>query len=377
MMEPIRILHILHSMNRGGAENAIMNYYRHLDRDYIQFDFLLTDASKSFFEDDIVSLGGRVFRVPRLTMTNPFPYVIGIKRFLKAHPEYTIVHSHTSSKSVLPLAIARVMGVAIRCCHSHTSSTEAGWTGVVRNVLKPLLKLVATDYLACGEQAGEWLYGRCMCQCGQVLIFKNVIEADKFRLNLTTRKKYRERYGISDDTLVLGHTARFSAVKNHMFDIEILHCLRNRDCKVKLLLVGGGELETEIKAKAKEKGLIDDVIFAGIVPNVYDYEQAMDVFLLPSYYEGLPLSIVEAQVSGLPCLTTEGKVSSECSVTSLVTYLPLELGAEAWASKIWNAWKVPRFDHYTEIVNAGYDAKSSAKFLQEFYLRRYRETVRG
>lgn len=374
-MGTIRILHILHSMNRGGAENALMNYYRHVDRNKIQFDFLLTDPNHTLFEDEIHSLGGSVFKVPPLTKTNPFPYFKGLRLFFKNHPEYKIVHSHTSSKSVFPLAFARFYGVPVRCSHSHSSSIERGINGLIRKALMPFLKIVATDYLSCGDQAAKWLYGNRAFQSGRVYVFKNVIEADKFRFNTETRNRYRDRYGFSDDTLVLGHTARFCAVKNHFFDIDILHVLRKKGLKAKLLLIGGGELEYAIKERAKEKGVEDDVVFVGVVSNVYDYEQAMDVFLLPSFYEGLPLSIIEAQVSGLPCITTEGKVSNESSVTDLVTYLSLDLGAEIWGEKIMEIWKRPRNDRYTEIVRAGFCAEVSAGLLQDFYIRRYNESV--
>lgn len=365
---PIRILHILHSMNRGGAENAIMNYYRHIDRDKIQFDFLLTEQNHTLFEDEILSLGGRVYRVPLLTKRNPFPYLRGVRRFLKEHPEYKIVHSHTSSKSVFPLAIAWSCGVPVRCSHSHNSSSERGVNGLIRNALMPFLKLTATDYLACGDQAGEWLYGKKTFKKGKVQVFKNVIETDKFRLNMEIRKNYRHKFGFTDDMMVLGHIARFSEQKNHLFDIDILLALHRRGQKAKLLLVGGGELENTIRKKSLEMGVADDVIFVGIVPNVYDYEQAMDIFLLPSLYEGLPLSIIEAQVSGLPCFTTKGKVSPECSVTDLVSYLSLELGGDAWAEQIIEANYKPRVDQYEQVVNAGYDATTAAKELQEFYM---------
>ena len=374
-MEPIRVLHILHSMNRGGAENALMNYYRHIDREKVQFDFMLTAQHETLFECEIRCLGGKIFRVSPLTMGNPFPYINDVISFFRGHPEYKIVHSHTSSKSAIPLSIAKLMGVPVRCCHSHSSSSEGGLHGHVRNFLMPILKMVSTDYLSCGNQAAEWLYGKKTFSEGKVLVFKNVIETDKFRYNDNTRQKLRHQYGFDAQTLVLGHTARFNAVKNHLFDLDVLLALKKRGEKVKLLLVGGGELENAIKEKAHSIGLGSDIIFTGIVPNVFDYEQAMDIFLLPSLYEGLPLSIIEAQVAGLPCFTTEGKVSKECSVTDLVTYLPLEAGAEYWAQKIIEVKSKQRTDRYREIRNAGYDAKTSAEKLQSFYIRRYNESI--
>lgn len=373
---PIRVLHVLHSMNRGGAENALMNYYRNIDHEKVQFDFLLTDQEKGQFEDEIARLGGRIFKVPLITMINPFPYLKAIKRFLKEHPEYKIVHSHTSSKSVFPLWVAKQCGVPVRCSHSHSSMAEGGISGFIRKCLMPFLKVTATDFLSCGNQAAVYLYGQKYYDEGKIKVFKNVIETQRFRYNEDTRKEYRAKLGIEDDIILLGHTARFDPVKNHPFDVEILTELQKMGVKAKLLLVGdntafgiGG-----VNKKINELGIKDDVIFTGVVSNVYDYEQAMDVFLLPSFNEGLPLSIIEAQVSGLPCFTTKDRVSSECSVTDLVHYLPLEVGAKIWAKEILDACKQTRLDRWNEVAAAGYDAKTSAKKLQEFYISRYNET---
>lgn len=372
-MYPIRVLHILHSMNRGGAENALMNYYRHIDREKVQFDFLLTDNTKTLFEDEICSLGGRVYKVPLLSLSNFFIYLKSVKAFLKSHSEYKIVHSHTSSKSVFPLAVARFCGVPVRCSHSHGSSSEKGIKGLIRNFLMPFLRLTATDYLACGRQAAEWLYGKRLFNKGKVVIFKNVIETNKYKLNPQIRRIYRSKIGVEDDTLVLGHTARFASMKNHFFDLDILCCLKQRGIKVKLLLVGGGELEEQIRKRATELKVLSDVVFAGVVSNVCDYEQAMDVFLLPSFYEGLPLSIIEAQVSGLPCFTSAGRVSSECGITDLVTFLDLEVGADVWAESILLKCTQERRDRSDEIIAAGYDAAVSANQLMDFYLGKYND----
>lgn len=368
----IRILHIIHSMDRGGAENTLMNYYRHIDRSKIQFDFLLTSKEKCQFEDEIIKLGGYIFRIPQLVMFNPFPYLNGVKVFLKEHSEYKIVHSHTNSKSFFPLYIAKKLGVPIRISHSHSSMSENGIYGLIRSFLKPLLNFVVTERLACGKQAGEYLYGKQTQKQGKVNIFRNVIEADKFRFFKTKRLAMREALKIGNETFVLGHTARFDPVKNHKFDIEVLVELKKLFSNVKLLEVGLG-VEEGISDFAKEKGVYCDIIFTGLVDNVYDYEQVMDAFILPSFNEGLPLSIIEAQVSGLPCFTTENCVSKECSVTDLVSYIPLEAGAEKWALSIYSSRNYKRIDRYNEIVAAGYDAKSSAEKLQNFYLSKIKE----
>ena len=371
-MNPIRVLHVLHSMNRGGAENALMNYYRHIDKTKVQFDFLLTEANKCLFEDEIVSMGGRVFRVPLLTIFNPYPYLKGVKGFLKSHPEYMIVHSHTSSKSFFPLYVAKKLGVPVRISHSHSSMAEKGFNGIIRKMLRPLLKIVATDWLSCGVQAGIYLYGAEAERKGKIHIFRNVIEAGRYNFSPETRMSFRRSLGISEETFVVGHTARFDPVKNHKFDVDILVELRKKYPNTKLLEIGLGVKEG-ISSYAEEKNVLGDIIFTGVVDNVWDYEQAMDVFILPSFNEGLPLSIIEAQVAGLPCFTTEGGVSKECSVTDLVAYISLERGAAQWAAKIYSSRNIQRRSYMEEIVSQGYDAKTSAQKLQDFYIKRYKE----
>ena len=373
-MEPIRVLHILHSMNRGGAENAIMNYYRHIDRDKVQFDFLLTEPSKCQFEDEIQSLGGRVYRVPRLTIKNPFPYLSGVLRFYKSYPEYRIVHSHTSSKSFFPLVIAKIAGVPVRISHSHGSRSEAGMSGKIRDFLKPLLKITATHFIACGNDAAEWLYGRNFLKKGKVLLFPNVIEAEQFVFNEDIRERVRITLGLNDSTVVLGCTARFSSVKNHTFLLSLFSKFHEVITDSVLLLVGDGELRTDILSQSSELGIQSQVIMTGVVNNVSDYEQVMDIFLLPSINEGIPLSIIEAQVSGLRCFVSKG-VPRESDKTGLVSFLSLNEGPDYWAKQIADYIDYHRSSHLDDIIKAGYDASTSAKKLEQFYLKTYNNLI--
>lgn len=367
-MKPITVLHILHSMNRGGAENALMNYYRQIDRTKLQFDFLLTETAKCDFEDEILALGGKVYRIPVLSLKNPFKYVIALRHFFKSHPEYSIVHSHTSSKSAIPLLIAKWSRIPVRITHSHSSLSESNLSGSIRDALKPLLKVSANYYFSCGEQAAQWLYGEKFCQKGKVKIIRNVINASQFRYNLETRNRIRETLGIDSNEIVIGHVARFCDVKNHLFSVDILNALIQIRPNSTLLLVGDGPERQNITNHIRKLGLENKVKFVGVVPNVYDYEQAMDAFILPSFYEGLPLSIIEAQVSGLRCFTTKGTVSQECSVTDLVNYLSLEAGAEYWAKEIIKGIDNQRIDRFDDIQSAGYDSVTASSKLQNLYI---------
>lgn len=366
-MTEIRVLHILHSMNRGGAENAIMNYYRHIDRSKVQFDFLLTEPNKCQFEDEIISLGGRVYRVPLLRMSNPFPYLKAVSAFFDEHPEYKIVHSHTSSKSVFPLWIAKRKGIPVRIAHSHGSHSEASLNGRIRDLLKYPLKNVATNYLACGVEAAKWLYGEDLYKEGKVKILPNVIECSRFTYNKDIRNDYRIKLGLSGNSLLLGCTARFCYPKNQVFAVDVFKAVHDIVKDSKLILVGDGEQRGEIESRILNYGLKGSVIFTGVVPNVSDYEQAMDIYLMPSFYEGLPLSLIEAQICGLRCFVSLG-IPQEVDKTGLVTFLPLENGAHKWAEIIIANKHYVRRSYVEELKVAGYDAATTAKVLEQFYM---------
>ena len=367
-MAPVRVLHVLHSMNRGGAENAMMNYYRHIDRNKVQFDFLLTEPKKCHFEDEILSLGGKVYRVPLLQMSNPFPYLKAVSSFFDQHPEYEIVHSHTSSKSLFPLWIAKRKGVPVRIAHSHNTKSEKGLRGWIRNSFKRPLKKMATNLCACGNEAAIWLYGRKSFEAGKVTVVPNVIECSWFDYNEQTRNRIRSQLHIGNNTIVLGCVARFSPQKNLSFLIDIFHDFHAIIKNSVLILLGDGELKEQIVERIHYHHLEESVILTGVVPNVSDYEQAMDIYLMPSLFEGLPLSLIEAQISGLKCFVSTG-VPQEADKTGLVSFIPLEKGSQYWASQILEQIPYTRRSYLHELQEAGYDAEVSAEKLQNYYLQ--------
>lgn len=367
----IRVLHILHSMNRGGAEVMLMNYYRNIDHSRVQFDFLLTEQKRCLFEDEIESLGGRVFRVPMLRMSNPLPYINGVKRFFGEHPEYKIVHSHTSSKSAVPLWIAKKCGIPVRVAHSHNNKSEEGVSGWVRNFLKIPLKNVATDFFACGEEAAKWLYGMEMWNSGNVKIMANAILVEKYEYNAGQRMNMRDKYAILPTTLVLGMVARFSRQKNHMFVLDLIKVLKERGCDVKVLFVGDGELKNEITQRVEKLYIKDNVVMTGVVSDVYNYLQAMDVVLMPSFNEGLPVSLIEVQANGLHCVASD-RVPPEVNVTGNVIFLPLEVNK--WSDCILTNQEqyMARDEGAQEKVRrAGYDIKKASKELEGWYVKKW------
>ncbi len=371
-MEPIRVLHILHSMNRGGAESLIMNYYEFIDRDRIQFDFLLTEQNKCHYEDRIRELGGCIYRIPYLKFSSLFQYLKGLNLFFKNHKDYKIVHSHTSSKSFFPLAIAWYYGIPIRIAHSHNSNSKTGLINFIRSLLKYPLKIVASHYFSCGKDAARWLYGKRMLNAGRIVLIPNVINTSIFDYNPLMRISKRSKYNINNDAIVLGCTARFSYQKNHIFLVSIFEAVCKRNSDSWLLLIGDGEMSEVILQAIIRKKLEDRVLFLGVVNNVNDYLQAMDFFVMPSFYEGLPLSLIEAQVSGLKCFASVG-VPREADITGLVSFMPLEKGPEYWADAIIKEAGYNRRSYIEEVRKAGYDAAEAAINLQEFYLNSINE----
>ena len=368
----IRVLHILHSMNRGGTEAMLMNYFRNIDRSRVQFDFLLTESRKCQYEDEIEKLGGRVFRVPRLSLRNPFPYISGVRRFMNEHKEYSIVHSHTSSKSAVPLWIAKRCGVPVRVCHVHSSNSGRGFEGCLRGILGIWLKKVATDFFACGEGAAACWYGGNFVGKKDVEIIHNAIDTNILRYNIDVRADMRHKLTFGDTDFVLGMVSRFHPVKNHMFSLKLMRQLTKNGIKVKLLLVGDGELRPEIEETIEELGIGNNVVMVGVVPDVHTYLQAMDVLLMPSFNEGLPVSLVEAQTNGLPCIVSTG-VPKEADVTGNVTFLPLNVNE--WSESLLSMIKekIGRDScAVNKVRDAGYDIIIEGKKLERWYLDKYK-----
>ena len=371
--QPIRILHILHSMNRGGAETMIMNYYRNIDREQVQFDFLLTVQGKSDYEEEILSMGGRIYHITPLTLTSMGGYLKDIQRFLKEHREYRIVHSHTSSKSVFPLRIAKKMGIPVRISHSH--NLFIGNTGSPKEMLRRLLRKplhkVSNFNFACSKEAAVWLYGEDFWKQQKVQILKNAIDVKKFSYQEEIRKEYRQKFGL-ENKFVIGHVGRFDQQKNHTYLLEIFSKVLEQQENARLVLVGEGKLCPEIKEKAKRLNIQEKIIYTGLREDVPELMQMMDTFVFPSLFEGLGIVLIEAQTAGLPCFASKNVIPKEAAVTDLVKFISLEESAKSWADKILQVEnQQERKSRVSMVQDAGYDICVEAKKLEEFYLREY------
>ena len=356
-----RILHVFGTLNRGGAETLVMNIYRNIDRSKIQFDFVIHHEEEGAYEEEVRKLGGKVYRVPNYKGTNHFAYKKAWDKLLKDHPEYKIVHCHKESIVSLVMDEAKKNG-RIAIAHSHNTQNIPGFKGKVMDVLNKNVDTKADYRFASSVDAGYWMFGRDK----DFTVIDNGIEVENFTYNPDIRAKIREKLGFSDKK-VLGHIARFNKQKNHSFLIDIFADLIKENDDYLLVLAGVGDLKDEIENKVKDSGIEDKVIFLGSIGYVNELLQAIDIFILPSLYEGLAVSTIEAQAAGLKCLLAD-TIDKNSKITDLVEFIPIDGGTRPWIEEIQKALPYQREDTSEMIKKAGFDIRETAEKLSEFYL---------
>ncbi|MDD6403970.1 MAG: glycosyltransferase family 1 protein [Mollicutes bacterium] len=367
--EPVRVAQIMGKWVGGGVESVVMNYYRHIDRTKIQFDFICDDDSTNIPYEEIEKLGGKVILIPPYQKV--FKYHKKLKEVLKSGG-YKIVHSHINTLSVFSLFAAKCAGVSVRIAHSHsTTNKKEKKKNLLKQVLRPFSKLFATDYMCCSELAGRWLFGDKEYDKGNVYLLNNAIDLDKFKYNESLRKEKRKELGISDDTLVIGHIGRFVAQKNHDYLIDIFNEIHKKNNNSVLLLAGQGPLMEEIKNKAKELNLDDSIKFLGQRNDANELYQVFDVFLLPSLYEGLPVVGVEAQAASLLCYLSDD-MTKETKILDITKFMSLNNTPEEWADNILDdVKKYKRRDVSKEMTAKNFNIKEEVKRLEKYYLNLY------
>ena len=361
-MSPIRILQVVTHMERGGLESMLMNFYRHVDRSKVQFDFLVHRQERAAFDDEIEALGGRIYRLPRLVPWSK-SYLGALDQFFDGPPVYKIVHVHQDCLSSVILKVAARHNVPVRIAHSHSANQDKNLKYPIKLWYKRAIPKYATCLFACGKDAGDWMFGGAPYQ-----IINNAIDTAAYAYAPAKRADVRQQLGLNDE-LVVGHVGRFNQPKNHPFLLEIFAALLKSEPNAVLLLVGGGDDMPKMQAKAQALGIAGHVRFLGVRSDVAELMQAMDVFVFPSLYEGLPVTMVEAQAAGLPCIISD-KVPPECILTNgLVGIMPLSAAPDAWAEKILEKRDTPRTDRRAEIAAHGFDITAEAVKLQEFYIK--------
>lgn len=364
MSEPIRILHVLQRMEAGGTQALLMNLYRNIDRNKVQFDFLVEYPNKQFYDDEIISLGGKIYYTNVRNDYNLLKFQKQLKKILNEN-QYKIIHVHAFTIGFITLRMAKKCGVPVRIAHSHNNETVRDKKYILKKILQKIYPIYATDLFACSEEAGEYLFGN-----KEFKVLNNAIDTSKFQYNEETRIKTREELGINNN-FVVGHVGRLHEQKNHQKLISIFFNIKKKEDNAKLLLVGSGPLEDKIKQQVKEMNLEKDVIFLGNRNDMYKIYQAMDVFIFPSLFEGLGIVAIEAQAAGTPVICSD-RLPKIVEITDLCKKIPLEESDAKWAESV-NLEKKDNNDRYkySEIVkNAGYDIIEVAKEMEQYYLEK-------
>lgn len=356
----IRILQVFSTLNAGGMENYVMNLYRRMDRTQIQFDFLVHHRARGIFEDEIESMGGRVYHLSVLDDKNILKYCADLNRFFRTHPEYRIVHGHLSSLAFFYLGYARMHGVPHRISHSHGAGFLRTPKGYAKFLLFRGAKWNANVRLACSAEAGRYLYGK-----SPFTVVPNAIDCRRFSFDPKVRAQMRQELGV-EDSFVVGHVGRFNLQKNHTFLLRLFQALLTEIPTAKLLLLGEGELWDSVQLQARQLGIADHVIFAGVHKDCERYYQAMDAFVLPSLFEGLPVTGIEAQYAGLPCFFAD-TISRETEITASAKFLGIqEADIPVWCREL-NAAADAERKAVTDLTTDAFHSDTAARNMAQLY----------
>ena len=356
----VRILQIIGSLNMGGAENFIVNIYRNIDRSLVQFDFVLYDKPQgNNFYEEVENLGAKIYYVPpkKEGMIKNYRAIRDIVR----ENNYKTVWKHTSHCFAgIDIIAAKSGGATKRILHSHNKGTNKLETKL-HYVFRPIVNMFATDRFACSNEAGEWLFGNRPFK-----VINNGIDLERFRYRVNIRQDYRKKFGL-EDKFVIGHIGRFELQKNHSFMIDVFHDFCKKEDRAVLVLIGEGSLQDEIKEQVKSKDIDDKVLFLNTRFDIAELLQMMDVFMMPSNFEGFGIALLEAQAVGMPCLASD-QVPNKANVTGKVKYLPLG-NVELWADTLQKIKNEERIENAVELIReAGYSITDIARDIESMIL---------
>lgn len=369
-----RIAVIMGKMHSGGKKNLVMEYYRHIDKSKIQFDFICDSDSNAIPTEEIEEMGGKVYVI------SPYQHIIKnmheMYNIIKNN-NYKIVHGYNNTMNIFAMFVAKIAKVPIRINESISMGADKGdWKNNIKKVLRPFSKVFSNVYMANGETCGRWQFGDKIYEKDGVEIFKTIINTEINNYNEVLRKETRKKFDIKEDNIVIGHIGRLTEQKNSLFLIDIFNEIIKQNNNVKLLLVGDGNLKKQVLSRISNYGISDYVIYLGRTEKIRELYNAMDVFLLPSLYEGLPVVGIEAQCTGLPVVFSDAvpKESSPCD--DLGCFIPLEYNAKKWAEIVLNkviGTKENRYGRKKELKKTGFDSDTEAKKLEDFYLKSVKE----
>lgn len=342
----------------NGITSVIMNYYRKMDKTNMKIDFVVINKISEEYREELENNGSEIFYFPR--KSNPIKYMLGLKELLNKN-NYDVIHIHGNSALLsIETLIAKYCKVPVRIVHSHNTTCSYP---VLHKLLQPVLNITSNYGFACGEEAGKWLF-----KDKSYKVIKNGIDLDVFTYNEEKRKEIREKLEIGNRKLI-GHIGNFIYQKNHEFLVDVFYDLLKKDKNYVLLLISDGALLESIKEKVNNLGISENVIFLGKTTEVSNYIQAMDIFLLPSHFEGLPVVLIEAQALGVPCIVSD-KVSKDAKLTNLIEFLPIN-NTSIWVDKILKTQVDNRQDNSIEahisIERNGYNILTNANEVKKLY----------
>ncbi len=362
----IRVLHSVSNMDRAGIETMLMNYYRHMDHEKIQFDFLCNKSKLGAYDEEIKKLGGEIYITPGLNPVKFFKYQKYMKNLFDKNKGLKILEAHNGALGVYSLYAAKKNNIPYRIFHAHGASITFDIKWPLKMLCKTQILNVCNINFTCGVEAARCYFGNKNVSQNNYVLVRNAIDIGKFTYQELTRNKLRQQYNLEDNILI-GHVGRFMKQKNHNFLIDIFQQIHRLEPKARLVLLGDGELEEQIKDKLKNKNLLEYTLLLGNVANVNEWYQAFDAFVLPSIWEGLPVVGIEAQTASLPCFFSS-EVTTEVDVSGTSVFLPLDKPLD-WAEKILDKTKnISRIDMTNIVTKSGYNIKHEAKMLQEYYL---------
>ncbi|MCR4615791.1 MAG: glycosyltransferase family 1 protein [Clostridiales bacterium] len=362
----IRILQSVSNMDRGGIETMLMNFYRNVDREKIQFDFLANKPAPGDYDEEIKAMGGRIFISPGFMSYRK--YLGYMTDLFREHPEYKIIHTHNGSLMLYALESAKKNGIPVRIAHAHATAVPFGLKNELKKLMRPMIKYVATDYWGCSDAAGKFYFSEKRWNRKHQLIH-NAINVDDFTFDPEARAAIRRQYGFGDK-FILGHVGRLTPQKNQKMILDIFAEMHRLDPNTHLVMIGTGELEKMLKSHTAELGISDSVTYTGVQTNVNEWYSAFDVFIMTSINEGLPVVGVEAQAADLPCAMSS-TITPEVKVTDNVNFMSISDPPIEWAKAILEFRSKERTSRGAELKEAGYDIRFEAQRMQELYLELY------
>ena len=369
-MKPIRVLHVLSSIDYAGTETLLMNLYRNINRDTIQFDFAVCADHTGDYDHEIECLGGKIIHYPKYTVKNHLSYKKWWNSFFETHKEYKIVHGHIGSTAAIYLSVAKQHGL-YTIAHSHaTRNHELRLKDAIYNIYSYPTRYIADYFFGCSKEALRDRYGAEVADNPCVSkVFYNAIDVDKFVFNQGIRTEVRREFGISGNTIVLGTVGRLTAAKNPFMIVDILFELKRKGIDYIFLWFGRGELNEEIRNAIKKRNLDDRIIMGGVRNDIHRMLQGMDGFIFPSVFEGLGITCVEAQTADLTCFCSSN-IPEEARITEKFNAISIN-DTDAWVNAIIsfvNGFRGNRKNRSNDIKKAGYDIKSQTNWLMDFYL---------